>query len=132
MRCHTLDGVGKLVEGFHVPNGTEETGHDIELASKVKVRHICLVQRDMRVPLASNGKQPFVNIQPFHLELLLEIKEVEPGPTGNIQEPVLWGTTIPMNESGELCQFSTIIFHRLVDGVVPLGCVEKHHPSLLA
>src|SRR5262249_23433379 len=62
---------------------------------------------------------------------MLEVGKVQPGPTGNIQETVPCGTNILVNKGGELFRFCPIIFHRLVNGVVILGCLRKHGSALL-
>src|SRR5713226_8059574 len=56
VRCHTLERSGEVIEGFDIPNGTEEAGHDVKRTSEIKVGHICMVQRDVRIAIASDGE----------------------------------------------------------------------------
>jgi hypothetical protein len=56
MLYHTLDGSEEVVKGFDVANSAEETGHDVKPLSESKVRHIGMVQGDIRVALTSHSK----------------------------------------------------------------------------
>ena len=84
MLYHTLDGSGEVVEGFDLSNGTAEAGHDVKRTSEVEVRHVSVVQRDLRIALPSDSQSLLVKIESLDLEGLLEIRKVQPSPTGNI------------------------------------------------
>jgi hypothetical protein len=77
------------------------------------MNHVCPVKQNIRVSLASNLQQLLRDIQSLYCEMLLQILNVVPCTTGNIQQLITSRAEILLDESNEALSFGLVIFERV-------------------
>jgi hypothetical protein len=68
------------------------------------------MKQDTRVSLASNLQQLLRDIQPLYREMLLQVLDVAPCTTGNVQQLITARIEILPDESNEALSFGLVIF----------------------
>src|SRR5215203_5421481 len=123
---HRTNSSTTITNGRHVPDGTKETRHNLELAAKIEITHVGLVQRHVGNPFRRKSEHSGIRVEPFNLIVHLQIGKMLPRAAGNIQQRVTGRYVACVKKAPKLVRFRTEVFRAFVKHVVERGRYSPH------
>ena len=122
---HRPDRGAQLLLRPGVADRREEAGDGVEAPAEVERRHIGVVERDVRQPLARDGEQTLVEVEPRHVGIPVgEERQVLAGTARHVEQRARLGAPLA-NQLVDAPRLAGVVLEA-VDEVVELGRALEH------